>query len=699
MASYDCYVVVKHISAQTFSYRGRRVLVADLEAYVHGLANKELNTRGSAVYAVDSWPNDFDPTTLDDEDVREHWNSLTLKEVKQCPRCPGDLKFRDLTKVKALVAVKYVCAAYIFTRNVSTHAYHFTARIELEACLGDEAARVYDLVQKTLQKDATVQVYSTHTWPDTIDPSVDIPLKIEQQWSLLDDQFIRANCASCSEFSDVDIAPRMLFIAVVDDAPPSKTRINSTHENPYSRETIIHKSGHRKSPSQDATTRELRSTQSWSRPDALYNWRPFELSPPPIQIYSPVFAKFTRAMAAEAPDDSTAAELDGALNVIQTSTAIYADQVDRLVNLAPAFEGLPMFLGSPVLYFRTKMEPDGAVFLSEGSETLVAIVQLKNEIGAGDCDPLTQAECTYVNMVTSPAYTHLRKVSCCPVFLVGICGPYLVVGGAVFAHRLVSQRLTDYISLVPLAGECGRSPVETATRRVAKLWRALKTCVGDLKTYYGSLELPADARHRKPSSQPGAEVFIGPYLTTLEAEDGRTVRLTYEAHLAPDYPDKAIFRATMDARHPVVVKFVYGYCGEAHRLLADLAVPLAPRLHHCGPRADAGGLVVVVMDYVEPARDQRFTAAHAQALRTAMKALHAGGLVHGDLRRPNMLLKNAEELMVIDFDWSGREGKVRYPVDVSLRKDMGWHEGVGRGAAIEKAHDEHLVELLGSRVS
>jgi thiamine kinase-like enzyme len=43
-----------------------------------------------------------------------------------------------------------------------------------------------------------------------------------------------------------------------------------------------------------------------------------------------------------------------------------------------------------------------------------------------------------------------------------------------------------------------------------------------------------------------------------------------------------------------------------------------------------------------------------------MKSFHDQGWVHGDLQVANILCDRGK-LMLVDFDWAGRDGKVSYP--------------------------------------
>ena len=55
-------------------------------------------------------------------------------------------------------------------------------------------------------------------------------------------------------------------------------------------------------------------------------------------------------------------------------------------------------------------------------------------------------------------------------------------------------------------------------------------------------------------------------------------------------------------------------------------------------------------------------------IRQAVDTFHKEGFVHGDLRAANIFVKKLNDgewdVQLIDFDWAGREGEVRYPMNV-----------------------------------
>jgi len=295
------------------------------------------------------------------------------------------------------------------------------------------------------------------------------------------------------------------------------------------------------------------------------------------------------------------------------------------------------------------------------------------------------------------------------MFLIGVVGPHLAVSGAVFAENFISQRLTDYIYLGPLPTACGgQSALSYGTHRVAQLLRALKISTQEVADYNKSLEYAtpgtpgprSSAQHGNPLPPP---VPLNPIPSTVVPPhfpgytvDNKTYKIHYTERLMKLFPSKAVFKGTVEcegeARHVVVIKFTYAYCKEAHKLLAGIS--RAPSLRFF-QYVHSVGMHVVVMDYVSgehgetPLEDK----AHAEQLREALDTLHAGKYVYGDLRGPNILIAT-DGPKLIDFDWCGEEGEARYPADINLGTEMGWHSEVCPGGLITKDHDTYMLGYL-----
>ena len=254
-----------------------------------------------------------------------------------------------------------------------------------------------------------------------------------------------------------------------------------------------------------------------------------------------------------------------------------------------------------------------------------------------------------VPMKQSTQARPLRSISCCPALLIAIAGPYITFAAAIFAHVLISQRLTGYIFLAPYANE----NEDDAARRVARMIRALNKLRAALDEYYKTLKPQNDEVKPLPkwrkllegteSVSPNLPRVMGPMFSTF-SKGGTEYKLEYLKRLDPDpgggNKGKAVFSALAvpvgsDKGDHVVVKFARKYGKQGHALLAEQSPPFAPKLWYCEPIKELGGLWMIVMDYVhsygelnENRKDQ---------VKAAIHILHAEGLVFGDLRLPNVL--------------------------------------------------------------
>lgn len=245
--------------------------------------------------------------------------------------------------------------------------------------------------------------------------------------------------------------------------------------------------------------------------------------------------------------------------------------------------------------------------------------------------------------------------------------------GGVYLERAVVQRLTDYIWLGGDAFDHGQ------LRSAARLFAAIKTSISSLQTYYLSLQ---------PGHPP-----IDSFPFVCEFQDQR---FEYLSRLAPEYSNKLLYKAQLDSSgNPLVVKFVSTYHAEAHRLLAQHQ--LAPSLHYAGtedPVASLyGGRYMVVMDFVDGMSPDVLTQAQFEQVKEAVQLLHSNNLVFGDLRLPNILVKDGK-VTIIDFDWCGMAGEAHYPAELNPDKELGWPREVQPDSVMQKDHDLFMLEKL-----
>ena len=98
------------------------------------------------------------------------------------------------------------------------------------------------------------------------------------------------------------------------------------------------------------------------------------------------------------------------------------------------------------------------------------------------------------------------------------------------------------------------------------------------------------------------------------------------------------------------------------------------------------------MDWVDGGGVTYDIATHGAAALAAVQALHAAGFVWGDARLPNVIVgprDGSTAVMLIDFDWSGPVGEVKWPP--FRNPDLPW--AGESGAVITRANDLAMLDL------
>jgi hypothetical protein len=161
-------------------------------------------------------------------------------------------------------------------------------------------------------------------------------------------------------------------------------------------------------------------------------------------------------------------------------------------------------------------------------------------------------------------------------------------------------------------------------------------------------------------------------------------------------PTKLVFFGQTDDGEHICIKFVRSYSKEAHILCHSMGCSPALRGFQCIP----GGWKMVVMDSISVDycyADASTLHSCQQEIEGKIVALHQAGYVHGDIRGANLMVRNDGSVgfMLIDFDWAGEIGKVRYPinVNVNLKEDGSVKRPAGAydGELIKAEHD---IEML-----
>ncbi|KAJ7594347.1 hypothetical protein C8J56DRAFT_776574 [Mycena floridula] len=462
-----------------------------------------------------------------------------------------------------------------------------------------------------------------------------------------------------------------------------------TFDSEYNR--VVKAARDRKSPSVDSKLNNYIETQreEYAILDGRYHPAGPATAAPPIQIYHSVFADFLAAVDDDTDLEPALVEATGSL--MRSASAICTTKKQRQHSTRQKLRD--------ILEIGLNLNKSSADHILQYSMTggiidlaALGIVEEKFELGTGG-DFTIQGGCSYQAYWVSEDHDNTRSACCCPSFIIGIAGPWIVIMGAVFTTQPIVQRLTDLVWL-------GTSPTlnDKNCYRIARVFRALKTCLETLSSYYQGL-----VPHEIIPDEPHPRFF--PSTTSYRDITQKTVEFIYQGVLETDTAC-VVFLARTVTSTAIVVKFVQSYGEEAHTLLAEQG--LAPKLLYCGDIGDGGagygGLKMVVMEYVNGQTAAQVFGTNKLSrdvtndVNKAIGLLHQNGMVFGDLRRPNiMVIEDAEDhfrAKLIDFDWAGTAGQVHYPVHLSRHQH--WADGVAPHQIIEKQHDLDMLQRLTS---
>jgi hypothetical protein len=232
--------------------------------------------------------------------------------------------------------------------------------------------------------------------------------------------------------------------------------------------------------------------------------------------------------------------------------------------------------------------------------------------------------------------------------------------------------------------------------RLARYFGAFRRAIKDLRLYYETNIVPTGQADITDLPDP-----LFPYACQYISE-GVTIHFKYKAQFLPR--SLIFIGETLGENDQVFVKYTQTYSVEAHEVCAHLGY--APKLRAC--QKINGDWYMVVMDHVDTTIYRPYSARitdsdiafpSAELLRPKVKqaidALHQSDLVHGDLRDTNILVSTDGNvnILLVDFDWSGKVGIARYPVNVN-------HTGIRRpqeaqyGNIIKKDHDIFMFNVI-----
>jgi hypothetical protein len=453
----------------------------------------------------------------------------------------------------------------------------------------------------------------------------------------------------------------------------------------------------------------------------------------PVTIFHPILAEFKYDLANLSTFDPPSRHVERTVEFVVKSLEIYPEEGDRIGDTRPVLERL---LGNRNWICIGDCPTTGKVF-HDRDLALVAAVEWRNEFGPGPGEASVEVAEAYrkhflqgsvcMRLPFSHSQTlnlsqlqRVRNSSCCPSLLFAIMGPYLRIQAAVFLDKVIHRGFTEYMWL-------GGNPyLDENIMRIARIFNAAAKAVRKLHAYYDNLELsdtPVPSRlFPRPTFGPEDQPDFQLTFTEKLCFESRVPRLLFGAEITEKGEANHVTKK-------VVVKFAEHYGEEAHQLLA--AHLLAPRLHFC--KRTLCGLWMIVMDRVEgqdaytlfPGEPPDYV---KKDVDRAIQLLHQHGFVHGEICMSNILVvkrpRSQQQVAVptststeaevtemdvddldsetpgavlIDFDWTGKDGETNYPPLWYKQPVPGVDGGkdLNRFGVMKKEHDRFMFERLG----
>ena len=300
------------------------------------------------------------------------------------------------------------------------------------------------------------------------------------------------------------------------------------------------------------------------------------------------------------------------------------------------------------------------------------IAEFKNETHGNSSDAYMQLVSYYLFNLTNVKGAAIQFCKC-PCFLMEICGCYFTIYGALQDGESI------LIDPLVTSSFLYRNNDKPSVVRLARMFKALKLGLEDLKTYY-SFQLNNESNE--------ASLLKFPFSCDCNGlEFSYIKRIHKEVYLA---------HAKVENK-AVVVKFVEQYGTEAHKLCAEYGY--APNLI-AGPVKVTSRYSIIVMEYLENAVTlYEFYKGHTdlkkdlyQGCCRILKALHDNNFCHGDFRSSNILvLPPNNTVYVVDFDWAGKKDTSCYPTFMN-HLQLTWPPMAKDGKPLCCDHDNYWLE-------
>ncbi|KAF8130575.1 hypothetical protein EV363DRAFT_1332352 [Boletus edulis] len=446
----------------------------------------------------------------------------------------------------------------------------------------------------------------------------------------------------------------------------------------------------------DALENKLTATSTseyMAYPDFIYNGRPAGCMGPPITIYEEVFADIADDLAhLEDLPDSNQDILDEIGDFANQSLETYSSTFERestLYHLIETLLGVEMIRNEDYSTF-TDVKRHA---VAKERDAIYLHVECKNELGMGGME---RGALTMLRYIANPKYAPIRNTTCCPCIHVSIAGPYISFGGSILTDIYNFQPFTDYM----FPGSY--SYMASKTNHIAKVFGVFRSALNKLRDKYKGLEYYGPMRKNRSRLFPQPAYLGDPNIQTLAFETRFLPHRFYYSLIR-----RALFLAKFGGQQ-VMVKFSERYSPDAHHAVAKAG--LAPKLlFHTRLR---GGAHMAIMEYIDGSDANREFSRElpddvVKQVKAAITILHDMNLVHGDVRRSNILIKKEQAseaatdvdparhafcAYLVDFDRVGLASVDRYTPFLNMV--IYWPPGVRPGGLMEKEHDEVLLQRI-----
>ncbi|KAL3669398.1 hypothetical protein V7S43_005794 [Phytophthora oleae] len=398
-------------------------------------------------------------------------------------------------------------------------------------------------------------------------------------------------------------------------------------------------------------------------------------TPIPIVLLNETFARFQencQQIEFSQEDCEFVTELCGGLSTPYNSKTEFAEKVRDLLA-EYLFVDNPSATITPA--YVDGSWPDGSYRFGE---TLLLNLECKLQKGDGGGDPTMQNVAHYIKSLPGVIDRQF------PCFLVDICGPLMSVFGMVNTsdEDVICEPL---VVSFPLLYFDNKSMMVSLVRICA----SLKTAVQELTDECYKLSSSCQDRETCVSAT-ALDRLRFPYKDSVVVNGART-SFKYDQVV-----QRFVFKARRaESNVACTIKFSKRYGKEVHEFCSTAG--FAPELLFY--ESLPNGWIFVVMEKLSllPLRQANAATARNQLFRI-ITALRAASFVHGDLRESNVMWDSVKNRVVlIDFDWSGKDGVDTYPP--FMNAEIAWPSGAECGKPLRVAHDEYWIESIAARLA